>query len=140
MESHKIEKLLKAYFEGTTSLPEEQALKDYFNSGDVSPQFSEYTPLFTYLVEARKEHSQREVNLPRGKRLRVAWGAVAAVAVLAFGIYFGQNYREQKQAEFAYQETRKAFALLAENLDRGNKKIIHLNEFDESTQKIYKNN
>ena len=141
MESHKkIEHLLEAYFEGKTSLAEEKRLREYFNGPDVAPQFSEFTPMFQYMVKARTEHSQREVYLPPSGRLRLAWASIAAVLVLAFGIYFGQSYQEQKQAELAYQQTREALSLLAENLDRGNKKIIYLNEFDETTQKMYRNN
>ena len=59
---------------------------------------------------------------------------------MAFGIYFGNDYREQREAEFAYQETRKALSLLAQNLERGTEKVAYLNEFEQAKQKIYKNN
>lgn len=139
MESHKIETLLEKYFAGNTSLEEEKTLKEYFNSGKVASQLEDYTPMFRYLVAAGKEQSQRDLSLPSPRRLRVGWASVAAVIVLAFGIYFGKEYHEQKQAELAYQETKKALSLLAQNLDRGNKKIVYLNEFEETTQKMYRN-
>jgi len=76
----------------------------------------------------------------RTRRYHYRWISVAAVAVLAFGIYFGKSYQEQREAEFAYQETRKALALLAENLDKGNKKVAYINQFEKTKQKIYKHN
>jgi hypothetical protein len=59
---------------------------------------------------------------------------------MVFGIYFGKNYQEQREAEYAYQQTKKALGLLASNLDRGTRKVAYLNEFQETKQKIYKNN
>lgn len=140
MESHKIEKLMAAYFEGKTSLSEERELKEYFTSGDVAAEYESYRPLFQYMVVAKNEQSQRTFKIPSGRRLNLAWASVAAAVVVAFGIYFGQSYQEQKQAEMAYQETKRAISLLAENLERGNKKIVYLQGFEETTQKIYKNN
>ena len=65
--------------------------------------------------------------------------SVAAVAILTFGIYFGNQYQERKQAELAYQETKKAFELLAENFGRGTEKVAYLQEFEAAKQKIYNN-
>jgi hypothetical protein len=60
--------------------------------------------------------------------------------VLMFGLYFGKQVRDQREAEYAYQETRKAFGLIAQNLDRGTEKMAHLVEFEETKQKILNNN
>ena len=46
---------------------------------------------------------------------------------------------EQKEAEYAYNETRRALSLLASNLERGTEKVAYLNEFEQAKQKIYKN-
>jgi hypothetical protein len=64
---------------------------------------------------------------------------VAAVAVLIFGIYLGKNYQEQQKAEYAYNQTKEALRLLAENLDRGTEKMAYLNEFEATKQKILNN-
>ena len=50
-----------------------------------------------------------------------------------------QNYQEQKEAEYAYNETRKALSLLAANLERGTEKVAYLNQFEEAKDKIYNN-
>ena len=139
MESDRIEKLLEKYFEATTTTAEEKELKEYFNSEEVATHLEQYAPMFTYFSVAKEERFTRQVPL-KTRRYIYQWISVAAVAVIAFGLFFGKEYQEQKEAEFAYQETRKALSLLAENLDRGTQKVAYLNEFETTKQKIYKNN
>ena len=142
MESGKIKKLLDKYFEATTTVAEEKVLREYFSKDGVSPDLAKYTPLFTYLSHAKEERFTKPVPL-KSKKYYYRWISVAAVAVLAFGMYFGpgayRDYQEQRQAEYAYNETRKALSLLASNLDRGTEKVAYLNEFEQAKQKIYKN-
>ena len=139
MASDRIEKLLELYFEAKTTTTEEQELRAYFSSGDVASNLEQYRPLFQYLNAAKEERYMGEVTIRR-RSYNYRWISVAAVAVLAFGIYFGKSYQEQREAEYAYQETRKALALLAQNLDKGNKKVAYINEFEKTKQKIYKHN
>ncbi|MCX2720214.1 hypothetical protein [Lentiprolixibacter aurantiacus] len=139
MESVNIEKLLEKYFEATTTAAEEKQLKEYFTQGDVAPHLEQYAPMFSYFSVAKEERSTRQVSL-KTRRYIYQWVSVAAVAVIALGVFFGRDYQEQKEAEFAYLETRKALTLLAANLDRGTEKVAYLNEFEEAKQKIYKNN
>jgi hypothetical protein len=139
MESVNIEKLLEKYFEATTTAAEEKQLKEYFTQGDIAPHLEQYAPMFSYFSVAKEERSTRQVSL-KTRRYIYQWISVAAVAVIALGVFFGRDYQEQKEAEFAYMETRKALTLLAENLDRGTEKMAYLNEFEEAKRKIYKNN
>ena len=139
MESDRIEKLLEKYFEATTTTAEEKELKDYFTKGEVASHLEQYAPMFTYFSAAKEERFTRQVSL-KTRGYIYQWISVAAVAVIALGLFFGNKYQEQKEAEFAYQETRKALSLLAENLDRGTQKVAYLNEFETTKQKIYKNN
>ena len=46
MEHNTIVDLLEKYWEGTSSLQEEQELKDYFAKEQVSPELKEYQPFF----------------------------------------------------------------------------------------------
>ena len=139
MASDRIEQLLEQYFEAQTTTAQEQELRAYFSSEEVAPHLEQYRALFQYLNSAKEERYMGEVSI-RSRRYSYRWISVAAVAVLAFGIYFGKSYQEQRKAEYAYQETRKALALLAENLDKGNKKMAYINEFEKTKQKIYKHN
>lgn len=131
--------LLEKYFEAETTIAEEKELRAYFASDEVAPQHEAYSPLFEHISASQTEQYQGEVTI-RKPRVHLRWLSVAAVAVIAFGLYFGKSYQEQREAEYAYQETKKALQLLADNLDRGNQKVAYLNEFEKAKQKIYKHN
>lgn len=139
MELDRIEKLLEKYFEAETTEAEEQVLRDYFTGGSVAEHLKEYSVMFSYFSKAKEERFTKQVPLkPRVNYYK--WISVAALAVLVFGIYFGKQNQDQKEAEYAYQQTKKALGLLAQNLDRGTQKVAYLNEFQETKQKIYKDN
>ena len=139
MELDRIEKILEKYFEATTTVEEEKQLRDYFSKDSVAPHLEQYAPMFNYFSIAKDERFTKQVPLkPRVSYHK--WISIAAVAVIAFGIFFGNDYREQIEAEYAYSETKKALNLLAQNLERGTEKVAYLNEFEQTKQKIYNNN
>lgn len=139
MELDNIEKLLEKYFDATATVAEEQTLRAYFAGDEVAPHLQQYAPMFGYFSAAKNERFTGEVPL-KTRKTRSKWLSVAAIAVIVFGIYFGNKYKEQQQAEFAYNQTREALRLLAENLDRGTEKVAYLNEFEQTKQKIFNNN
>ena len=135
----KITALMEKYFEATTTEAEERELRRYFSEGDIAPHLEPYAPMFAYFKEAKNERPARHIPL-NTRRTYFRWISVAAAAVLMLGLYFGNQYREQQKAEYAYQQTRRALGLIAQNLDRGTEKVAHLSEFEQTKQKIYKNN
>ena len=149
MELDRVEDLLARYFEAETTIAEEKKLKEYFARPDVAAHLEQYRPMFGYLNSAKSERFTGKVPLKKStgvslKRL-YPWLSVAAVMVLMVGTYFGKDYYDQQQlekqkAEYAYQETRKALAMLAENFNRGTEKVAYLNEFVEAQEKIYNKN
>jgi len=141
MELDRIEKLLEKYFEASSTAAEEQELREYFAGEQVAPHLEAYAPMFTYFSVAKEERYTGQVPLKtRSRNTIYGWISIAAAMVLMFGLYFGKQVREQREAEYAYQETRKAFGLIAQNLDRGTEKMAHLVEFEETKQKILNNN
>ena len=141
MELHKhIENLLEKYFEATTTVADENELKAYFAQADVATHLEQYRPMFSYFSVAKEERYTKQAPLTPGRKLNFRWMAVAAAIVLFFGLYFGNAYWEQRQAEIAYQETKQALNLLAENFNRGTEKIGYLQEFEVAKQKIYNEN
>lgn len=139
MELDRIERLLEKYFEAQTTEAEEQVLRDYFTGDSVAEHLEQYSAMFSFFSSAKKERFTKQVPLKTNKAY-YKWISVAAVAVLVFGIYFGNQYQQRREAEYAYLQTKKALGLLAQNLDRGTKKVAYLHEFEETKQKIYKNN
>ena len=142
MESDKIEKLVEKYFEATTTVAEEETLRTYFSQEGVAKHLEQYTPIFQYFSGAKKEKFTKQLPLAiiasgTKRRFNYKWLSIAAVGLLMFGIYFGNRYQEQQEAAYAYQETKKAMNLLAENFSRGTEKVAYLNQFEETKQKIY---
>jgi len=140
MEYSNIEKLLERYFEATTTVAEEEVLREYFSREDIPLHLKKHAPMFQYFSVAKEERFTKQVPLKPRKNRYIKWISVAAVSILIFGIYFGRSYQEQREAEFAYQETKKALSLLATNLGRGTEKVAYLREFEETKQKIYNRN
>ncbi|RAJ07420.1 hypothetical protein [Arenibacter echinorum] len=140
MELSNIEKLLERYFEANATVAEEEMLREYFAKEDVPLHLKEYAPMFQYFSIAREEKFTKQVPLKPRKKSYLKWISVAAVSILIFGIYLGRSYQEQKKAEYAYQETKKALSLLATNLGKGTEKVAYLREFEETKQKIYNKN
>lgn len=141
MELDRIEKLLEKYFEATATVAEEETLRDYFKNENIPMHLRQFAPMFQYFSAAKEERFTKPVPL-RPKKRFLGWASIAAVAVLIFGLYFGNVYQErqeQKEAQYAYQETKKALSLLAANLERGTEKMIYLNEFEATKEKIYNN-
>jgi hypothetical protein len=143
MELNNIEKLLEKYFEATTTVEEEKTLQAYFSKENIAPHLEKYAPLFVHFSKAKQEKFTKQIPVKNRKpKQKQKWMSIAAVAVLLLGVYFTNNYIEQKkeeqaQAEYAYQQTKKALNLLAVNFNKGTKKVAYLKEFEVAKQKIY---
>lgn len=139
-----IEELLEKYFEATTTVAQENELKAYFAQKEIAPHLEQYRPLFAYFSIAKEEQYSKQIPLKTRKKIHFGWVSTAAAVVLTFGIYFGansyQNYLDRKKAEFAYQETKKALNLLADNFGKGRKHIAQLNAFTVAKSKVFNEN
>ena len=58
MELDKIQKLLEKYFEATTTVAEEEQLRDYFSSDSVAPEHHQFKDLFTFYEVSRNMTSE----------------------------------------------------------------------------------
>ncbi len=143
-----IKQLVDKYFEGETSLVEEQQLRAYFKEGAVAEELQEYQPLFQYFATAKREELPSDfderivIELQRPAKRRfmrrmVQMSSVAASVMLMVAAYFwypttelpstvsNQINWEQYEItdeEEAYKETKAALKLLSRNLNRGAKK------------------
>ena len=139
-----IENLLEKYFEATTTVAEDKILRAYFAQESVATHLEQYRPMFSYFFKAKEEQYTKQVPLNTRRKFNYKWISVAAVAVLFLGIYFGpdqyQDYQDRREAEIAYNETKKALNLLAVNFGKGTEKMNYLKEFEATTAKIYNDN
>ncbi|SRR6056297_934865 len=141
MELDNIEKLVAKYFEGTTTVAEEDTLRDYFLRGDVAAHLEQYSPMFRYFSEAKEERYTKQVAL-HPKRNIYKWASLAAVVLFMLGFYFTSTTNtepERLEAVYTAEEiasAQEAFALLAMNFNKGTEKLNHLEEFEKSTNKF----
>lgn len=135
-----IENLIEKYFEASTTAAEEQILKRYFAQEKVAAHLEQYRPMFAYFSMAKNEKYPKQEALNPSKNIRFKWLSIAAAVILFFGCYFGNQYYEKQQARLAYQETKAALNLLAQNFNKGKQKMVYLNQFEATQQKLLNDN
>ncbi|QKJ64579.1 hypothetical protein [Flavobacterium sp. M31R6] len=147
MEFNKMEALLEKYFEGETSIAEENVLKNYFSSSNVAPHLEQYRPLFGYFTEAKEQKFTNEVLLVSKKR-KIAWLSIAASIVVLMGVgtysYFNENaVNENKELgtyddpKEAFEATQKALAMLSDNVNVGVEGVQYLQVYQVTKEKVF---
>ena len=143
MELTNIEKLIEKYENAETSLQEEQELKDYFQQKDIPDHLFEYKALFNYFDESSTERYTKTIPL-KTRKTNWKWISAAAAVLLLFGVYslkFSDSIskKERQEAEFALLETKKAFQLISQKLNKGEHvAFAGLQEFNKAQNKIFK--
>lgn len=142
MNNHiEIKAILEKYFEGHSSLEEEQLLKSYFQGADIAPEHEKYRLLFQFLVSEKEQLAPKQLsqaiysdaNNNNSLRVMVRWSmATAASILLAVSLYFSipewqeaseveahwAKY-EVKDPEKAAQITRDALLKVSRHLNKG---------------------
>ena len=148
MELNKIEILLEKYFQGETSIAEENELRNYFSSLNVAQHLEQYKPMFGYFPLAKEQMLKQEISLQSKKRY-VTWLSIAAslVVLLGIGTYVFYNYDNTKEQqnlgtyddpEVALRETQKALALLSSHVNVGIESVYYIKEYQDSKELIFK--
>jgi len=146
MEFSKIEILIEKYFEGQTSIVEENQLKDYFSSPNVAQHLEQYKSLFGYFNKAKEQELKQEIHLQTNKRT-VTWLSIAASIVVLLGVgvytYFNTNSSNldlgtYDTPEEAFVATQQALNLLSNNVNVGIKSVEYVQEYENSKQLIFK--
>ena len=146
MELMLVEQLLEKYFEGQTSLAEEQQLKTYFSSKDVAPKFEKYQSIFGYFETQKETQFDKKIVQPK-RQFSVKWIGIAASFVVLFGLatfYFypsepeNQDLGTYDNPEEALVETHKALLMISEQVNIGMKNASHLKEFEQTKKSIFK--
>ncbi|MBE8728049.1 hypothetical protein [Flavobacterium hungaricum] len=157
MELNKIEDIIEKYFQGETSIAEENQLKEYFSSSNVAQHLEQYKPMFGYFSQAKEQKSTHEIPLlpkTRNKQRKTAWLSIAASTVILLGVgsYFyvsesnNSNTAVASKTELgtydnpeeALAATQKALALLSNNVNVGIESVQYINEYEKSKNKIFK--
>lgn len=86
LDKKEITRLLDLYFEGESTLVDEQKLRDYFSSAHVEEEFMQVAPLFGYFageIEKMDKGDSQSENVVKMDRKRVFNFKFASVAVAA---------------------------------------------------------
>lgn len=139
-----IEQLLQKYLESQTSLEEESQLHHFFSRAEqrLDPKLYWARDLFNYSSSEKQQHVDFEISpILKQSRSFVFYrmaAAIAALVVTSLGVYrLEENYQERKLQE-AYAETRKAFMLIAEQLQVAQEQTVYLDYIDQSMNKLLK--
>jgi hypothetical protein len=145
MNLQEIEKLLEKYFEGETSLSEEQWLRDYFSSGNVPERWRNLQVYFSHMKMEKEIHlenpvtdskiisSQKEDKIAPLIDLRRPWiywmtGLAASVLILAavfikFDPFSKRIEDTYKDPQTAYVEARKILLYVSGQMNKGTRNL-----------------
>ncbi|GEM_PF-3039909 len=142
MDYKEINNILDKYFEGLSGLDEEKRLRQYFASNEISQEHLPYKPLF--------EHYKSQTNVTNPRRLRLEYKqpkknyklAIAAVLLIGLGLFSIRQNRQNKQLQFAANETNKkeAFKEIKKYSKKINKSFDQagsISIFAKTTKKIF---
>ena len=150
MDSKRIEALLDKYYNGETSLKEEEELKKFFADSNKPGHLKLEQLNFEFFRAAKKEKTEKEYfeKMVDKKRTKVIWlqpkfkffSGIAAGILLLIGTYFfTQNkdfiknqelYGTYNNPELAYLETKKALMLISKKLNKGTKDLDKLSKLN----------
>jgi len=158
MDSNRIEELLQKYWNGETSLEDEQQLHVYFQSDDIPEHLKETALLFRYF-ETQKNTSLQDVmfdsgitnTLTAGKTRKLVYNSLriaAGLAVLIAAIWFVRKepphpitksavavdtYNDPK---LAFEETKKALMMISNSFAKAEEQAKRINLFNEAQQEV----
>ena len=93
MELKNIEILLEKYFEGETSISEENELRKYFSSTEILPHLKQYKPMFDYLSVAAAQKLEDKGPV-KSKARKLTWLSIAASIAVLVGVVSYVHYRD----------------------------------------------
>lgn len=151
MEWSEVDSLLEKYFNGETSLNEEQQLRDYFSTQVPAPHLQQYQSLFGYFDQAKLEECPKQLlifeNVKPVRNRMLWWSAAASVVVLVGWSTFAflqTNATEQsdlgtyEDPKVAFEATQKALSMLSSQVNVGIESVQYIEEYQIAKNKVFK--
>ncbi|WP_026916045.1 hypothetical protein [Christiangramia portivictoriae] len=146
MESNRIEYLLGRYEEGETTLAEEKELREYFSQKEIPEHLEAYALLFKFQAhESKAVYTEDKVLKLESKNYRFAWTSIAAVIIVALGIfYFNQSQPSLTTSEMsavndqeqALEKTKQTLKMVSAMMNEGTADLVYLQEFNKTKNQI----
>lgn len=129
MESKQIHILLDKFFEGQTTLEEDQLLKAYFQQERVEEAFAPYQVYFTNIHLAKTISVNKQFVLNKKPAVsswvkRVASVAAVGVAVVWLSV---PSFDTPTEEEIAYETFKENMLFVSHQLNRAEQDIAHIN-------------
>jgi len=148
MELDKKEALLEKYFEGETTLAEENELKIYFSSAAVASHLKQYQSLFKYYASEKNQNFKVELDGLKVKKRPIVWISIAASVLVLLGLGFytfnsatndktNQGLGTYDNPEEAFKETQKALAMLSNHVNVGIESIQYVENYENTRDQIF---
>jgi hypothetical protein len=157
MNIKEIERLIGKFYEGDTTLAEEELLREFFRTDEVPEHLAEHTPMFAFFKEEQKEEIQNpdfdrvlfsKLGKDEGRvvsmtpmKTRIAYiFSIAAAAVLLIGIgvsvvlNLNSDGKFNKEDELAYTQAKEALMIVSSNLNCGVSQVRYLQAFDKGME------
>jgi len=107
MKTEDIKQLIQKYYDGNTSLEEEDLLREYFSKEEnkkTDPEFAEIIRLFSEyhrLELGEEKQSSDKSGSPKNRIYAFSWyySVAASVAFLLVGIFLGSHYMLSKESD-----------------------------------------
>ena len=156
MDLKQVENILEKYWEGTSSLEEELLLRDFFSYGEVPDHLAVYKEVFLTneipLNPALGKQFDDELlsKIVTAPKESTGWtmfkiAAIGLVLIIASISVFKADTKNQVSAEDTFSnpeealaETKKAFILIAEAMNKGEQPVQNLTLLDKTNEKIKK--
>ena len=162
MDSSRLQQLLQKYWDGETTLEEEQLLKDYFQSNEVSDELRDVAAMFQYFNQAKK-NNLNDITFDRtliakvsakpkeGRARNLVFNSMriaAGVVVVIAATWFIRNEIRQSTPQevidtyddpkLAFEETKKALMMISKSFGTAQEQAKKINLFNEAQEEIQK--
>lgn len=166
MKTNELKQLLARYYDGETSLEDENALKAYFNGDSAPEEFEADRKMFLFfakesevsiedngfderiLDKISRDKTERKSNIIRYATYAIS--GIAASLILFFNLNLNHpetplfdkailgGEHSPENPEKAYEETKKALILVSANLNKGFENLSRIDEFNNGLGQLQK--
>ena len=145
MELSKTEQLLEKYFEGETTLTEENELSVFFSEEPIPQHLEKYKDMFQFFSDERQVTAGSEnIEIKSHTVSKFTWIGIAASIALIIGLFFAKvpasnlELGTYEDPEIALQKTKEVLNLVAQYMNEGKQDLVYLNEFENTKNKFIK--
>lgn len=141
MELKQVHEWIDLYFEGETTLAQEDALKGYFSQSKIDETVKQYKPYFVVISQEKANRFSGRFPQKKNTNTRLWKRTVAVAASLVIVFFVAQQtfpVAQPTNEEIAYQEFKVNMYLVAEQLNKGKQGVAHIETFNHTTNKFIK--